>query len=103
MSALSDKEVFKLIFTTGFSTGAQVTAISGRGVGMDVVRRGIEALGGHIDIDYALGRGTTFRIVLLLSDADAQPQQARTGRRGRGGFRNRRVRANLAGQVSWSS
>ncbi|MBF0361292.1 MAG: chemotaxis protein CheA [Oligoflexia bacterium] len=59
---LSEKEIFALIFRPGFSTAEKVTDISGRGVGMDVVRRNIEELHGHIDIDSEKGKGTTFRI-----------------------------------------
>jgi two-component system chemotaxis sensor kinase CheA len=59
-----DQELFALIFESGFSTAAQVTAISGRGVGMDVVRREIEALNGRIEIKSRVGYGTTFRIIL---------------------------------------
>ena len=64
---LPDGEIYKLIFEPGFSTAEQVTSISGRGVGMDVVRRSIEQLRGTIDIDSALGEGTTFRIRLPLT------------------------------------
>lgn len=59
-----DQELFALIFESGFSTAAQITAISGRGVGMDVVRREIEALKGRIEIKSRVGYGTTFRIIL---------------------------------------
>lgn len=62
-----DHEIWNLIFAPGFSTAAQVSDLSGRGVGMDVVKRRIEALRGSIDIDSALGRGTTFRIRLPLT------------------------------------
>jgi len=60
----ADGVLFKLIFEAGFSTAAKVTAISGRGVGMDVVRREIETLGGIIDIDSVKGAGSRFRIKL---------------------------------------
>jgi signal transduction histidine kinase/chemotaxis protein CheY-P-specific phosphatase CheC len=60
----SDAELFGLIFEAGFSTAAKVTAISGRGVGMDVVRREIEALNARIEIESLKGKGTTFRIVI---------------------------------------
>ncbi len=59
-----NQELFLLIFESGFSTAAQVTAISGRGVGMDVVRREIEALSGRIEIKSRSGYGSTFRIIL---------------------------------------
>ena len=66
---LSDKEAFALIFAAGFSTAEVVTEISGRGVGMDVVRRNIEKLRGKIDIESVLGQGTTFTISLPLTMA----------------------------------
>ena len=64
---LSANEIHQLIFRPGFSTAEQVTEISGRGVGMDVVRRNIEALRGRIDIHSAEGQGTTFLIKLPLT------------------------------------
>lgn len=64
---LSDREVFKLIFEPGLSTAEEVTKLSGRGVGMDVVRRNIEALRGDIDIESTAGAGTTMRIRLPLT------------------------------------
>jgi two-component system chemotaxis sensor kinase CheA len=64
---LSPAEVHQLIFQPGFSTAAQVTELSGRGVGMDVVRRNIEALRGRIDIQTELGKGATFSIQLPLT------------------------------------
>ncbi len=66
---LSDKEAFALIFAAGFSTAEVVTEISGRGVGMDVVRRNIEKLRGKIDIESVIGQGTTFTISLPLTMA----------------------------------
>jgi two-component system chemotaxis sensor kinase CheA len=64
---LSDAEVWRLIFEPGFSTAANVTDLSGRGVGMDVVRRSIEALRGTIGIETREGVGTTFTIRLPLT------------------------------------
>jgi two-component system, chemotaxis family, sensor kinase CheA len=64
---LSDSEIHNLIFHAGFSTKAQVTDLSGRGVGLDVVRTNVEALKGTIQIETALGKGTTFRIILPLT------------------------------------
>jgi len=64
---LTDKEAFELIFAAGFSTAAVVSNVSGRGVGMDVVRRNIEALRGTIDIDSVLGAGTTITLKLPLT------------------------------------
>lgn len=64
---LSDQQIFQLIFEPGFSTAEQVSNISGRGVGMDVVRRNIESLRGSIEIDSESGSGTTVRIRLPLT------------------------------------
>lgn len=64
---LSDREIDRLIFAPGFSTADQVSNLSGRGVGMDVVRRDIEALRGTVDIDTEPGRGTRIRIRLPLT------------------------------------
>jgi two-component system chemotaxis sensor kinase CheA len=64
---LSDQEVFSLIFEPGFSTAEQVTAVSGRGVGMDVVRKQISKLRGRIDITSRPGEGTTFILKLPLT------------------------------------
>jgi two-component system chemotaxis sensor kinase CheA len=65
--SLSDSEVFDLIFAPGFSTADKVTDISGRGVGMDVVKRSVEALRGRIEIASESGQGTTFTIRLPLT------------------------------------
>src|SRR3546814_11652553 len=62
-----DEELCQLIFAPGFSTAEKVTDISGRGVGMDVVRRHIQAMGGHIQLSSRPGQGTTTRIVLPLT------------------------------------
>jgi two-component system chemotaxis sensor kinase CheA len=69
---LSDAEVWSLIFEAGFSTAEQVTDVSGRGVGMDVVKRNITALGGRIDIESMAGIGTrmTVRLPLTLAIVD---------------------------------
>ena len=64
---MSDAEVWQLIFMPGFSTAEAVTELSGRGVGMDVVRRNIQAMGGRIDIDSAPGMGTRMSIRLPLT------------------------------------
>ena len=64
---LSEQDIFKLIFEAGFSTAAAVTNLSGRGVGMDVVRRNIEELRGQIQIFSTLDQGTTFSIRLPLT------------------------------------
>ncbi|MDH4870279.1 chemotaxis protein CheW [Pseudomonas sp. BN515] len=64
---MSDAEVWQLIFMPGFSTAEVVTDLSGRGVGMDVVKRNIQAMGGRIDIDSAAGLGTRISIRLPLT------------------------------------
>lgn len=64
---MSDEEVGMLIFAPGFSTAEQVTDVSGRGVGMDVVKRNIQEMGGHVEIASKQGSGTTIRILLPLT------------------------------------
>jgi two-component system chemotaxis sensor kinase CheA len=64
---MSDQEVYGLIFEPGFSTAAQVTDVSGRGVGMDVVKRNITALGGSVEIDSTEGRGMRVSVRLPLT------------------------------------
>ncbi len=68
-STLSDKEVIQLIFESGFSNADQVTEISGRGVGMDVVKKATESIGGQVNIETVLGEGTTFTLSLPSSMA----------------------------------
>ncbi len=70
--SLSEREILQMIFLPGFSTAQVVTDISGRGVGMDVVKRTIDNLGGHVDIETCLGKGTTFTIKLPLTLAIIQ-------------------------------
>ncbi len=65
--SMSDEEVGMLIFAPGFSTAEQVTDVSGRGVGMDVVKRNIQEMGGHVEIRSQAGKGTTIRILLPLT------------------------------------
>ncbi|HEY9766852.1 MAG TPA: chemotaxis protein CheA, partial [Chroococcales cyanobacterium] len=67
LEGMSEKELVKLIFHPGFSLAQKVTDISGRGVGMDVVHTNLTKIGGVIDIDTQLGKGTTFRIKLPLT------------------------------------
>ena len=71
---LSDDEIFKLVFHAGLSTAQKVTSVSGRGVGMDVVKKNIEALHGKIDISSTVGKGTVFtiRLPLTLAIIDGQ-------------------------------
>ncbi len=66
-NSMSEKDRINLIFLPGFSTAQQITDVSGRGVGMDVVKTNLDKLGGIIDIDSAVGSGTTFRIKLPLT------------------------------------
>ncbi|MFZ5375275.1 MAG: chemotaxis protein CheW, partial [Campylobacterota bacterium] len=69
---MSDKEAYGLIFRPGFSTAAQVTSVSGRGVGMDVVKTNIEKLNGMIDIDSEVGQGTSMKLKIPLTLAIIQ-------------------------------
>lgn len=64
---LSDKQIFELLFASGFSTAEVITDISGRGVGLDVVKNKIESLGGSVSVDSVRGEGTTFLIQLPLT------------------------------------
>jgi two-component system chemotaxis sensor kinase CheA len=74
-----DDELWQLIFAPGFSTAEKVTEISGRGVGMDVVRRNIQGMGGHIQLSSRLGKGSTTRIVLPLTLAILDGMSVRVG------------------------
>jgi two-component system chemotaxis sensor kinase CheA len=76
---LSEEEIFKLIFQAGFSTAQKVTSVSGRGVGMDVVRKNIELLNGKIEIHSIQGKGTTFTIRLPLTLAIIDGQIVKVG------------------------
>jgi two-component system chemotaxis sensor kinase CheA len=76
---LSDAEIFQFIFLPGFSTAKTVTDVSGRGVGMDVVRRNIEALRGSVEISSVQGKGTTFSIRLPLTLAIVDGMVVRSG------------------------
>src|SRR6201999_3315235 len=64
---LSDRELMQLIFLPGFSTAEAVTNVSGRGVGMDVVRTNVEKIGGKVEIDSRTGKGTTLRMRIPLT------------------------------------
>ena len=77
--SLSDREIFNLIFNAGFSTAKKVTEVSGRGVGMDVVRRNIETLRGKTDIRSTLGEGSVFSIQLPLTLAIIDGMVIRVG------------------------
>ncbi|MEM1187798.1 MAG: chemotaxis protein CheW [Pseudomonadota bacterium] len=67
LDAMSDAELVKLIFLPGFSTAGEITDISGRGVGMDVVNTNLTQMGGVVDVKSAVGQGTTIRIKLPLT------------------------------------
>jgi two-component system, chemotaxis family, sensor kinase CheA len=77
---LSDEQIDNLIFMPGFSTAEQVSDVSGRGVGMDVVRRNINDLGGHVQISSTQGLGSTIRIRLPLTLAILDGQLVRVGK-----------------------
>jgi len=79
LSEIPDSEVFNLVMMPGFSTAPKVTDISGRGVGMDVVRRNIEALRGKIEINSVAGEGTTFKLSLPLTMAIIDGMIVRVG------------------------
>ena len=64
---MTEREIFNLIFLPGFSTAEKVTNVSGRGVGMDVVKTNVEKIGGTVDIQSTLGRGTTVRVKIPLT------------------------------------
>ena len=76
---LSDVDAANLIFMPGFSTASEVTGLSGRGIGMDVVRAEINALGGRIETTTEAGKGAAFRMVLPLTTAVTQVVMLRTG------------------------
>lgn len=77
---LSDDQIWGLIFRPGFSTADKVTDVSGRGVGMDVVKRNIEGLGGTVSIKTQTGKGTTFTLKLPLTLAIIEGMTVRVGR-----------------------
>lgn len=80
-AALPDEQVARLVFVTGFSTARQVTDLSGRGVGLDVVAQNVRRLRGRVDIESVPGQGTTFVIQLPLTLAVLQVQLVRVGGR----------------------
>ena len=77
--AMSDAEVSELIFAPGFTTASGVTELSGRGIGMDVVRSEVNALGGRIETSTQRGQGTRFKLVLPLTTAVTQVVMLRLG------------------------
>ncbi|QHM73215.1 chemotaxis protein CheA [Mixta intestinalis] len=76
---MSDEDVWMLIFAPGFSTAEKVTDVSGRGVGMDVVRRNIQEMGGHVEIASWQNKGSTIRIILPLTLAILDGMSVRVG------------------------
>ncbi len=78
-AALTDAEAANLIFVAGLSTATQVTELAGRGIGLDVVRAEVNALGGRIEISTERGRGTTFKLVLPLTTAVTHVVMLRMG------------------------
>ncbi|MGA7624884.1 MAG: chemotaxis protein CheA, partial [Candidatus Acidiferrales bacterium] len=78
---LSDSEIYDLIFTPGFSTAREVTEISGRGVGLDVVKAALEDLKGSVEIESESGKGTTFRLKVPLTLASIQALMFHVGGR----------------------
>ncbi|CAJ0853978.1 Chemotaxis protein CheA [Ralstonia sp. LMG 32965] len=76
---MTDDEINQLIFAPGFSTADQVTDVSGRGVGMDVVKQNIQSMGGYVEIQSQKGKGTTIRIVLPLTLAILDGMSVKTG------------------------
>ncbi|KGJ87681.1 chemotaxis protein CheA [Colwellia psychrerythraea] len=78
-AVLTDSQVYDLLFEPGFSTAAEVTDISGRGVGMDVVKRNIQALGGRIQVQSTLGKGSSFKVHLPLTLAILDGQLVKVG------------------------
>jgi len=77
--SLTDSQVFDLLFEPGFSTADEVTDISGRGVGMDVVKRNIQALGGRIQVESSIGKGSCFKVNLPLTLAILDGQLVKVG------------------------
>ncbi|AMO98878.1 chemotaxis protein CheA [Collimonas arenae] len=76
---ITDDEVWQLIFAPGFSTAEKITDVSGRGVGMDVVKRNIQEMGGHVEISSRQGNGTTTKIVLPLTLAILDGMSVKVG------------------------
>ena len=79
-TSLSESQVYDLLFEPGFSTAKTLSDISGRGVGMDVVKRNIQSLGGRIQVESTLGVGSTFKVFLPLTLAILDGQLVKVGR-----------------------
>ncbi len=77
--SISERDIYNLIFEPGFSTAKKVTEVSGRGVGMDVVKKSIESLRGQVDISSELGKGTVFKMRIPLTLAIIDGMVVRTG------------------------
>ncbi len=80
VSGLSDQDAMELVFEAGFSTAKKVTSVSGRGVGLDVVKKGVTKLGGSIDVKNRPGSGTAFTIKLPLTLAIISALMVKSGR-----------------------
>ncbi len=80
LAAMTDEQIHRFIFRAGFSTATVVTAVSGRGVGMDVVRTNIERIGGIIDLKSVVGKGTTFIVKIPLTLAIVSALIVQAGR-----------------------
>lgn len=79
LDSMTSNEILNLVFLPGFSTAAVVTNVSGRGVGMDVVRSNIESIGGSVEVDSDVGRGTTWRLRIPLTLAIMPALTVRSG------------------------
>ncbi|TGK43490.1 chemotaxis protein CheA [Leptospira andrefontaineae] len=78
--AINEDQIYSLLFEPGFSTAASVTELSGRGVGLDVVKKNVESLRGRIEISSGKGKGTTFKIILPLTLANIDGFLLRIGK-----------------------
>jgi len=79
LDAMATSDILNLVFLPGFSTAAAVTNVSGRGVGMDVVRSNIESIGGAVEVESEVGRGTTWRLRIPLTLAIMPALTVRSG------------------------
>jgi two-component system chemotaxis sensor kinase CheA len=79
-SSLSDMDIYRLVFAPGFSTATEITELSGRGVGMDVVKQNIESINGRVDIRSTPGRGSSFIMRIPLTMAIIEGMLVRVGR-----------------------
>jgi two-component system chemotaxis sensor kinase CheA len=79
VAAMGERELIELVFAPGFSTASRVTAVSGRGVGMDAVRTAVKRLGGQVELASEAGKGTTVRFMLPYSVIVSQVMTVRAG------------------------